>query len=112
MYLLAAAGAFAPVDQDYLLQARQMQALSFTVHIPRCPNHSATSTIAGNEIPKATSSGILSPALALLFRLTRAGQFRAAELDVLRLRTSQPRRCRLPALDEQATPDPSGGHLG
>jgi cytochrome bd ubiquinol oxidase subunit I len=23
-----------PVDQDYLLQARQMQALSFAVHIP------------------------------------------------------------------------------
>src|SRR6266480_4532630 len=28
------AAAFAPVDQDYLLQARQMQALSFAVHIP------------------------------------------------------------------------------
>jgi cytochrome d ubiquinol oxidase subunit I len=27
-------GAFAPVDQHYLLQARQMQALSFAVHIP------------------------------------------------------------------------------
>jgi cytochrome d ubiquinol oxidase subunit I len=27
-------GAFGPVDQDYLLQARQMQALSFAVHIP------------------------------------------------------------------------------
>jgi len=26
--------AFAPVDQHYLLQARQMQALSFAVHIP------------------------------------------------------------------------------
>jgi cytochrome d ubiquinol oxidase subunit I len=34
MALLAAAGAFAPVDQHYLLQARQMQALSFAVHIP------------------------------------------------------------------------------
>src|SRR5262245_9855748 len=33
--LLAAVGAaFAPVDQQYLLQARQMQALSFAVHIP------------------------------------------------------------------------------
>src|SRR5215471_12102102 len=31
---LAAAAAFAPVDQHYLLQARQMQALSFAVHIP------------------------------------------------------------------------------
>jgi cytochrome d ubiquinol oxidase subunit I len=28
------AGAFGPVDQDYLLQARQMQALSFAAHIP------------------------------------------------------------------------------
>jgi cytochrome bd ubiquinol oxidase subunit I len=27
-------GAFPPVDQDYLLQARQMQALSLAVHIP------------------------------------------------------------------------------
>jgi cytochrome d ubiquinol oxidase subunit I len=27
-------GSFAPVDQHYLLQARQMQALSFAVHIP------------------------------------------------------------------------------
>jgi cytochrome bd ubiquinol oxidase subunit I len=27
-------GAFSPVDQDYLLQARQMQALSFAAHIP------------------------------------------------------------------------------
>ncbi|HWC85991.1 MAG TPA: cytochrome ubiquinol oxidase subunit I [Solirubrobacteraceae bacterium] len=27
-------GAFAPVDQHYLLEARQMQALSFAVHIP------------------------------------------------------------------------------
>jgi cytochrome d ubiquinol oxidase subunit I len=26
--------AFGPVDQHYLLQARQMQALSFAVHIP------------------------------------------------------------------------------
>jgi cytochrome d ubiquinol oxidase subunit I len=34
LHLLAAAGAFAPVDQDYLLEARQMQALSFAVHIP------------------------------------------------------------------------------
>src|SRR5215470_8234247 len=35
--LLAAAqsaGAFGSVDQSYLLQARQMQALSFAVHIP------------------------------------------------------------------------------
>src|SRR5258706_4296126 len=34
--ILAAAGGahFPPVDQDYLLQARQMQALSFMVHIP------------------------------------------------------------------------------
>ena len=32
--LLIAAGAFPPVDQDYLHQARQMQALSFAVHIP------------------------------------------------------------------------------
>jgi len=31
---LSVAGAFAPVDQHYLLQARQMQALSFAVHIP------------------------------------------------------------------------------
>jgi cytochrome bd ubiquinol oxidase subunit I len=34
MQLLGAAAAFAPVDQHYLLQARQMQALSFAVHIP------------------------------------------------------------------------------
>ena len=34
MNLLAAVGAFPPVDQHYLLQARQMQALSFAVHIP------------------------------------------------------------------------------
>ena len=32
-YLLAAAP-FAPVDQEYLFEARQMQALSFAVHIP------------------------------------------------------------------------------
>ena len=31
---LAGMAAFAPVDQHYLLQARQMQALSFAVHIP------------------------------------------------------------------------------
>jgi cytochrome d ubiquinol oxidase subunit I len=31
---LASAAAFAPVHQHYLLQARQMQALSFVVHIP------------------------------------------------------------------------------
>jgi cytochrome d ubiquinol oxidase subunit I len=31
---LLAAAAFAPVDQDYLFQARQMQALSLAVHIP------------------------------------------------------------------------------
>src|SRR5918912_922763 len=30
----ASAGAFGSVDQDYLLQARQMQALSFAAHIP------------------------------------------------------------------------------
>jgi cytochrome bd ubiquinol oxidase subunit I len=34
MMLVAATGAFAQVDQHYLLQARQMQALSFAVHIP------------------------------------------------------------------------------
>jgi cytochrome bd ubiquinol oxidase subunit I len=34
MHLFAASGAFIPVDQHYLLQARQMQALSFAVHIP------------------------------------------------------------------------------
>ncbi|HEV8459599.1 MAG TPA: cytochrome ubiquinol oxidase subunit I, partial [Gaiellaceae bacterium] len=34
MQLLAASGVFPPVDQHYLLQARQMQALSFAVHIP------------------------------------------------------------------------------
>jgi cytochrome d ubiquinol oxidase subunit I len=34
-HLLAALGqSFGPVDQDYLFQARQMQALSFAVHIP------------------------------------------------------------------------------
>src|SRR2546428_9580065 len=27
-------GVFAPIDQQYLFQARQMQALSFAVHIP------------------------------------------------------------------------------
>jgi len=32
--LTSAAAAFAAVDQHYLLQARQMQALSFAVHIP------------------------------------------------------------------------------
>src|SRR5262245_50726535 len=33
--LLSAIGTgFPPVDQDYLLQARQMQALSFAAHIP------------------------------------------------------------------------------
>ena len=32
--MLATAAAFVPVDQHYLLQARQMQALSFAVHIP------------------------------------------------------------------------------
>src|SRR5919112_5301322 len=32
--LAATAGAFAPVDQAYLFQARQMQALSLAVHIP------------------------------------------------------------------------------
>jgi cytochrome d ubiquinol oxidase subunit I len=31
---LSTAAAFAPVNQHYLLQARQMQALSFAVHIP------------------------------------------------------------------------------
>jgi cytochrome d ubiquinol oxidase subunit I len=31
---LATAAAFAPVNQHYLLEARQMQALSFAVHIP------------------------------------------------------------------------------
>src|SRR5436309_1068352 len=31
---LVAAQAFAPVDQDYLFEARQMQALSFAAHIP------------------------------------------------------------------------------
>ncbi len=30
----AVAAAFAPAHQHYLLQARQMQALSFAVHIP------------------------------------------------------------------------------
>ena len=32
--MLGLAAAFAPVDQHYLLEARQMQALSFAVHIP------------------------------------------------------------------------------
>ena len=32
--ILTSAAAFAAVDQHYLLQARQMQALSFAVHIP------------------------------------------------------------------------------
>jgi cytochrome d ubiquinol oxidase subunit I len=32
--LLLAAAPFAPVDQNYLFEARQMQALSFAVHIP------------------------------------------------------------------------------
>ena len=31
---ISVAAAFAPVDQHYLLQAREMQALSFAVHIP------------------------------------------------------------------------------
>jgi cytochrome bd ubiquinol oxidase subunit I len=34
MSAVAAAAAFAPVDQHYLLEARQMQALSFACHIP------------------------------------------------------------------------------
>jgi cytochrome bd ubiquinol oxidase subunit I len=34
MDVLVASGVFAPVDQHYLLEARQMQALSFSVHIP------------------------------------------------------------------------------
>ena len=34
MWLLAASGAYPSVGQHYLLQARQMQALSFAVHIP------------------------------------------------------------------------------
>jgi cytochrome d ubiquinol oxidase subunit I len=33
-WLLLAAAPFAPVDQEYLFEARQMQALSFAVHIP------------------------------------------------------------------------------
>jgi cytochrome d ubiquinol oxidase subunit I len=32
--VLASAAPFAPVDQEYLFEARQMQALSFAVHIP------------------------------------------------------------------------------
>jgi cytochrome d ubiquinol oxidase subunit I len=34
MTVLSTAAAFAPVDQHYLLEARQMQAMSFAVHIP------------------------------------------------------------------------------
>src|ERR1700761_9782451 len=34
MSLHSVAAAFSPVDQHYLLEARQMQALSFAVHIP------------------------------------------------------------------------------
>src|SRR5256886_13484885 len=34
MLAAAASGAFESVDQDYLQQARQMQALSFAAHIP------------------------------------------------------------------------------
>jgi cytochrome d ubiquinol oxidase subunit I len=34
MIATSVAAAFAPVDQHYLLEARQMQALSFAVHIP------------------------------------------------------------------------------
>jgi cytochrome d ubiquinol oxidase subunit I len=33
-WLMLAAAPFAPVDQQYLFEARQMQALSFAVHIP------------------------------------------------------------------------------
>jgi cytochrome d ubiquinol oxidase subunit I len=33
-FVLAAVAQFAPVDQEYLFEARQMQALSFAVHIP------------------------------------------------------------------------------
>jgi cytochrome d ubiquinol oxidase subunit I len=33
-WFLLAAAPFAPVDQEYLFEARQMQALSFAVHIP------------------------------------------------------------------------------
>jgi cytochrome d ubiquinol oxidase subunit I len=33
-WLLLAAATFTPVDQEYLFEARQMQALSFAVHIP------------------------------------------------------------------------------
>src|ERR671915_940987 len=32
--IVLAATSFAPVDQEYLFEARQMQALSFAVHIP------------------------------------------------------------------------------
>ncbi|MHB8234253.1 MAG: cytochrome ubiquinol oxidase subunit I, partial [Solirubrobacteraceae bacterium] len=34
VHLLAASGAFPATDQHYLLEARQMQAMSFAVHIP------------------------------------------------------------------------------
>jgi cytochrome bd ubiquinol oxidase subunit I len=34
IWFLLAAAPFAPVDQEYLFEARQMQALSFAVHIP------------------------------------------------------------------------------
>ena len=34
LMLLHIAQALGPVDQEYLLEARQMQALSFAVHIP------------------------------------------------------------------------------
>ena len=32
--MIARGGPVAPVDQQYLFEARQMQALSFAVHIP------------------------------------------------------------------------------
>jgi hypothetical protein len=34
VHSLASAGTFTKVNQHYLLEARQMQALSFAVHIP------------------------------------------------------------------------------
>jgi cytochrome bd ubiquinol oxidase subunit I len=34
LHLVAASAAFTPADQDYLFEARQMQALSFAAHIP------------------------------------------------------------------------------
>jgi cytochrome bd ubiquinol oxidase subunit I len=34
LHLAAASAAFTPADQDYLFEARQMQALSFAAHIP------------------------------------------------------------------------------